>query len=157
MTAYKTPLLVFLLAKPQELPVSQLARHVDRLHLMITDKQGPAARLFSGRNTLRPLWCSPSHKAHYSFQLSCCTLNPKVSPAVWPPMNLSFLHVVRSLFSSSLQSSSIFTILFFRLKLYIQILSKAKHLLLLPLLLQYLPNLTTAKYTRCVDIHDRGN
>jgi hypothetical protein len=38
MTACKTPLLVSLLAKPQELPVSQLARHVDLFHL-ITDNQ----------------------------------------------------------------------------------------------------------------------
>jgi hypothetical protein len=41
MTACQTsllvPLLVSLLAKSQELPVSQLARHVDPFHLVITD------------------------------------------------------------------------------------------------------------------------
>jgi hypothetical protein len=55
MTACKTPLPVSLLAKPQELSISQLAVHVDLFHLVITGKWGPAARLFSGRNTLPPL------------------------------------------------------------------------------------------------------
>jgi hypothetical protein len=45
MTACQTPLLVSLLvsllAKPQELPVSQLARHVDLFHLVITDNRRP--------------------------------------------------------------------------------------------------------------------
>jgi hypothetical protein len=82
MTTCKTLLLVSLLAKLQELPVCQLAMHVDPFYLVITDKRRPAAWLFSGRNTLPLLWCSSSYKAHYSFQLSCCTLNPRVSPAV---------------------------------------------------------------------------
>jgi hypothetical protein len=51
MTICKTPLLVSLLPKPQELPISQLAMHIDPFHLVITDKRRPAARLFSGRNT----------------------------------------------------------------------------------------------------------
>jgi hypothetical protein len=82
MTTCKTPLLVSLLAKLQELPVSQLAMHVDPFLLVITDKWGPVAWLFSRRNILPALWCGPSYKAHFSFQLSCCTLNPRVSPAV---------------------------------------------------------------------------
>jgi hypothetical protein len=41
MTACQTSLLVSLLAKSQELPVSQLARHVDPFHLVITDNQRP--------------------------------------------------------------------------------------------------------------------
>jgi hypothetical protein len=42
MTACKTVLLVSLLAKQQELPVFQLAMHVDPFHLVITDKWRPA-------------------------------------------------------------------------------------------------------------------
>jgi hypothetical protein len=38
MTTCQTPLLVSLLAKSQELPVSQLAMHVNQFHLVITDK-----------------------------------------------------------------------------------------------------------------------
>jgi hypothetical protein len=41
MTACQTPLLVSLLEKSQELPVSQLARHVDPFHLVITDNWRP--------------------------------------------------------------------------------------------------------------------
>jgi hypothetical protein len=83
MTTCKTLLLVSLLAKLQELPVSQLAMHIDPFHLVITNKQRPAAWLFSGRNTLPPLWCGPSYKALYPFQTSCCTLNPRVNLAVF--------------------------------------------------------------------------
>jgi hypothetical protein len=73
MTTCQTPLLVSLLvsllAKSQELPVTQLARHVNLFHLVITDNQT--------RNSLPPPWLGPSYKAHYPFQPSCCTLNPK--------------------------------------------------------------------------------
>jgi hypothetical protein len=45
MTACQTPLLVSLLisllAKPQELPVFQLSRHVNLFHLVITDNRRP--------------------------------------------------------------------------------------------------------------------
>jgi hypothetical protein len=45
MTTCQTPLLVSLLvsllAKSQELPVTQLARHVDLFHLVIADNQRP--------------------------------------------------------------------------------------------------------------------
>jgi hypothetical protein len=41
MTTCQTSLLVPLLAKSQKLPVSQLARHVDLFHLVITDNQRP--------------------------------------------------------------------------------------------------------------------
>jgi hypothetical protein len=40
-TSLLGPLLVSLLAKSQELPVSQLVRHVDLFHLVITDNQRP--------------------------------------------------------------------------------------------------------------------
>jgi hypothetical protein len=63
MTVCKTPLLVSLLAKSQELPVSQLTMHVYPFHLEITDKSRPASWLFSGRNTFHLSWCSPSYKA----------------------------------------------------------------------------------------------
>jgi hypothetical protein len=76
MTACKTLLLVSLLAKLQELPISQLAMHVDTFHLVITDKLRPAAQLFTGRNTLPPSWYGPSSKAPYPFQPSCYTLEP---------------------------------------------------------------------------------
>jgi hypothetical protein len=73
MTVCPTPLLVSLLisllAKPQELPVTQLVRHVDLFHLVITDNQRP--------EILPPTWLGPSYKAHYPFQPSYCTLNPK--------------------------------------------------------------------------------
>jgi hypothetical protein len=82
MTACKTLLLFSLLAKPQELPVSQLAMCVHPFHLVITDKRRPVAQLFSGRNILPSSWCGPSYKAPYPFQPSCCTLNPSVSLAV---------------------------------------------------------------------------
>jgi hypothetical protein len=82
MTTCKTPLLVSLLAKPQELPVSQLATHVNPFHLVITDNQGPVAWLFSGKNTLPLLQCIPSYKALYPLQLSCCTPNLRNSLAV---------------------------------------------------------------------------
>jgi hypothetical protein len=59
MTTCKTSLLVSLLAKPQELPISQLAMHVNLFHLVITDRQGPAAKLFSGRNTLLSCGAAP--------------------------------------------------------------------------------------------------
>jgi hypothetical protein len=36
-----SPLIVSLLAKSQELPVTQLARHVDLFHLVITGNQRP--------------------------------------------------------------------------------------------------------------------
>jgi hypothetical protein len=91
MTTCKTPLLVSLLAKLQELPVSQLAM------------QGPEARLFSGRNTIHTLQYGSSYKAHYPLQLSFYTLN--LREAAWQsvlPINISFLHLVWSLFGSSL-------------------------------------------------------
>jgi hypothetical protein len=95
MTVFKTPL--------QELPGSQLARHVDPFHLVITDKWRPGAWLFSARNTLPPTWCGPSYKAPYSFQPSCCALNPRgAAQQSVLPINLSFLHVVWSLLGSSL-------------------------------------------------------
>jgi hypothetical protein len=55
MITWKTPLLVSLLAKLQELPISQLSMHVNTFYLVITDKWGPVARLFSRRNTLPSL------------------------------------------------------------------------------------------------------
>jgi hypothetical protein len=55
MTTCKTLLVVPLLAKPQELPVSQQAMHIDPFHLVIIDKWRPAAWLLSGRNTLPSL------------------------------------------------------------------------------------------------------
>jgi hypothetical protein len=103
MATRKTLLLVSLLSKPQELPVSQLVMHVDPFLLLITDKWRPVAKLFSGRNILPPSWYGPSYKAPYPFQLSCCTLIPRVSPAVCAPINLSFRQMAQSLFGSSLQ------------------------------------------------------
>jgi hypothetical protein len=41
MTACQTSLLVSLFAKSQELPVTQLAKHVNLFHLVITDNQRP--------------------------------------------------------------------------------------------------------------------
>jgi hypothetical protein len=61
------------------------------------------ALLFFRKDTLPPLPDGPSYKTHYPIQLSCCTLNPSVSLAICAPINLHFLHMVRSLFSSSLQ------------------------------------------------------
>jgi hypothetical protein len=103
MTASKTLLLVSLLTKLQDLPISQLAMPVDPFHLVITDKLRPAAWLFSGRYTLSPSQCGPSYKAPYPFQPSYCTLNPPgaVQQSVIS-INLTFLHVMWSLFSSSL-------------------------------------------------------
>jgi hypothetical protein len=75
MTTCKTLLLVSLLAKLQEYPISQLAMHINPFHLVKTDKLRPVAWLFPGRNTIPPSWCGPSYKAPYSFQPSCCTLN----------------------------------------------------------------------------------
>jgi hypothetical protein len=94
MTACKTLLLVSLLAKLQELPISQLAMHVDTFHLVITDKWRSVAWLFSGRNTLPLLWCGPFYKAPYTFQTICCTLNPRgeAQQSVLS-LNLPFLHV----------------------------------------------------------------
>jgi hypothetical protein len=74
MTACKTPMLVSLLAKSQELPASQVAIHVDSFHLVITDKWRAAAQLFPGRSTLPPSWCGHSYKSLYPFQPSCCIL-----------------------------------------------------------------------------------
>jgi hypothetical protein len=49
MTTCQTPLLVSLLAKSQELSVSQLARHVNPFHLVITDNWRPETiRLLHG-------------------------------------------------------------------------------------------------------------
>jgi hypothetical protein len=93
MTTCKTSLLVSLFAKPQELPISQLAMHVDPLHLVITDKWRPVAQLVSRRNTLPPSWCGPSYKAHYPFQLSCCTLNPRVNPQQSGPPKIFLLYM----------------------------------------------------------------
>jgi hypothetical protein len=103
MTTCKTLLLVSLLAKLQELPVSQLTKHVDPFHLVITDKWRPAAQLFSGKNTLRPSWCGPFYKAPYPFQPSCCTLNPRrLAQQSVLAINLCFLHMAWSLFGNSL-------------------------------------------------------
>jgi hypothetical protein len=101
MTASKTLLLVSLLTKLQDLPISQLAMPVDPFHLVITDKLRPAAWLFSGRYTLSPSQCGPSYKAPYPFQPSYCTLNPPgaVQQSVIS-INLTFLHVMCGLCSA---------------------------------------------------------
>jgi hypothetical protein len=57
MTTYKTLLLVSLLAKSQELPISQLAMHADPFHLVITDKQRPVAGCsLGGALSLSHVW-----------------------------------------------------------------------------------------------------
>jgi hypothetical protein len=77
--------------------------HVGPFYLVIIDNQGPKTQLFSETDTLPSLMDGPSYKAHNPIYPGCCTLNPRVSPAVCAPINLSFLHVVQSLFSRSLQ------------------------------------------------------
>jgi hypothetical protein len=77
MTTYKTLLLVSLLAKLQELSVSQLAMHVNPFPLVITDKWKSAAQLFSGKNMLPPSWCGCCYNSPYPLQPTCCTLNPR--------------------------------------------------------------------------------
>jgi hypothetical protein len=95
-TSLLVPLLVSLLAKSQELPVSQLARHVNLLHLVITDNRRPETLSL-------PPWLGPSYKAHYPFQPSPCSLNPReTSQQSVISINLSFPHTVWSLFGSSL-------------------------------------------------------
>jgi hypothetical protein len=66
----------------RRLPVFQLAVCTKTFYLVITDNQGPTTQLFSETETLPPLMDGPSYKAHYPFQLSCYTLNLRVSSAV---------------------------------------------------------------------------
>jgi hypothetical protein len=62
--------IVSLLAKPQELPVTQLARHVDLFHLVITDNWRPETLSIPHGLDL------PIKPTTY-FQPSHFTLNPK--------------------------------------------------------------------------------
>jgi hypothetical protein len=97
MTACPTALLVslFLSCKTtQELPVTQLARHVDLFHLIIW------SQIIRDQTFLPLPWLGPSYKAHYPFQQSCSLICSLV------PINLSFPHMVWSLFGSTLQKLS---------------------------------------------------
>jgi hypothetical protein len=67
----------------QELPVTQLARHVDLFHLVVTDNQRP--------DSLPPPWLGPSYKAHYSFQPICCSLTWGRGQPCGLDLNKSFL------------------------------------------------------------------
>jgi hypothetical protein len=62
MTACKTLLLLSLLAKLQELPVSQLAIHVNPFHLVITDKQRPVPGCSLGGTSSLPHGVTPPIK-----------------------------------------------------------------------------------------------
>jgi hypothetical protein len=90
-----------LLAKHPPLPVFQIATDINPFHPVITDKQGPMVLLFFRKDTLSLLLDDLSYKTHYPIQLSCCTLNQRVSLADCPN-KLSFLHVMQSLFGSPL-------------------------------------------------------
>jgi hypothetical protein len=78
MTACQTSLLVPLLAKSQELPVSQLARHVDRLHLVITDNWK------SETLSLPHGIASPIKPTTNSSQATAVWTWKSDNPAVWP-------------------------------------------------------------------------
>jgi hypothetical protein len=91
-SAYKTT---------QELPATQLARHVDLLHLVITDNPRPETlSLFHGLALLI--------KPTTHFQPSCLTLNPRMMALQSVPINLSFPYVEWSLFGSTLQKISLY-------------------------------------------------
>jgi hypothetical protein len=102
-----SPLLVslpdcFLACKTtQELPVTQLARHVDLFHLVITDNQKPEA--LSLPHGLAP----PIKPTTHFSQASSLWTQKSDSPAVWFLMSLSFPHVAWSLFGSSLQKQRV--------------------------------------------------
>jgi hypothetical protein len=99
MAVYKTPLLT----KHPPLPVFQITTDISLFHLVIIDKQGPKPCCSLG-SLPPPLLDGPSCKTHYPIQSSCCTLNPRVSLTVCAPINLSSLHMVQSLFGSSLHN-----------------------------------------------------
>jgi hypothetical protein len=88
----------FSACKPtQELPVTQLARHVNLFHLVISDNQRPESLSL-------PHSLAPPIKATTHFQPSHCTLNPKEwQSCSLVPINLSLPHVAWSLFGSTLQ------------------------------------------------------
>jgi hypothetical protein len=67
----------------QELPVTQLARHVDPFHLLITDNQRPETLSF-------PHGLAPPIKPTTHFQPSCSTLNLKRVTALRSGPNKSF-------------------------------------------------------------------
>jgi hypothetical protein len=75
---------VSLLAKPQELPVTQLARHVNLFHLVITDNQRPESLSL-------PHGLAPPMKptTHFSQAASLCTQKEWQSCSL-VPINLSF-------------------------------------------------------------------
>jgi hypothetical protein len=74
----------------QELPVTQLARHIDLFHLVITDNRRPETLSL-------PHGLTPPRKSTTHFQPSCSTLNPKRVMALQSgPINLSFAHVAWS-------------------------------------------------------------
>jgi hypothetical protein len=83
----------------QELPVTQLARHVDLFHLVITDNRRPETLSI-------PHGLAPPIKPTTHFQPSCLTLNAKTVTVLQSgPISLSFPHVVWSLFGSTLQQT----------------------------------------------------
>jgi hypothetical protein len=92
MTACQTFLLVSLLSKSQELPVSQPARHVNPFHLVITDNQRP------GTLSLPHGMAPPIEPTTHSSQV--LHSEPKRDrPAVWPLINF-FFHTWHGLYSA---------------------------------------------------------
>jgi hypothetical protein len=85
----------------QELPVTQLARHVDLFHLVITDNQRPETLSL-------PHGLAPPIKptTHFSQATSLWT-QKEWQPCGLVPINLSFPHVAWSLFGSTLQAGAL--------------------------------------------------
>jgi hypothetical protein len=102
MTTCKTPLLVSLLAKLQELPVSQLAKHVNLFHLVITDNgdQQPSWSL-GGTPSLSHGVVPPIKPPTHSSWAAALWARESAWQSVLP-INLSFLHMAWALFCSSL-------------------------------------------------------
>jgi hypothetical protein len=97
MTTCFLPAWLFLACKTtQELPVTQLASHVDLFHLVITDNQRPDSLSL-------PHGLAPAIKPTTHFQPNCLTLSLKRVTALQSgPVNLSFPHMACYLFSSAL-------------------------------------------------------
>jgi hypothetical protein len=81
---------------PQELPVTQLARHVDLFYLAIADNQRPDSLSL-------PHGLAPPIKPTNQFSQAASLWTQEWQPFGLVPINLSFPHVAWSLFGSSLQ------------------------------------------------------
>jgi hypothetical protein len=100
MTACPTPICFSAWKTPQKLLVTQLARHVYPCHLVTTDNQRPET--LSLPHGLDPPIKHTTHFSQAAAPWSGGGGGAGCSPGIWILINLSFPHMVRSSFSSTL-------------------------------------------------------